>query len=84
MTCCGLRLPADRRHCGYCLTTIRLIRERRCVACYAPVAESAREQGLCPECRSRRVRVSRASARLLILAAKSRHAAKARTARLAA
>lgn len=85
MTCCGVRLPAGRRHCGYCRVTIGLINARRCVSCTAPVTESAREEGLCLECRSRRVKTSPASVRLLIRAAKARHAARARSAaRLAA
>lgn len=80
MTCCGVRLPAGRRHCGYCLTTIRLIREGLCVACSAPVGGTGRDEGMCRECRSRRVKISRASAHLLVLASKARYAARARAA----
>jgi len=81
MMCCGIRLAEGRRHCGYCLTTLRLIRERLCVVCYAPVGDdTTRQEGRCAECRSRNVTLSRASARLLRLAAKTRHARRTRAA----
>jgi len=79
-TCCGTRLPEGQRHCGYCRTTIRLIRERLCVLCRAPVADSSRDEGRCAECRSRQIATSRATARLLVLAAKARYMRRLRAA----
>ena len=71
MTCCGIVV---RRWCAYCRATIRLIRERRCVSCRAVVTQDTlRMEGLCATCRERHVQVSKATARLLKMAAQARY-----------
>lgn len=81
-TCdCGASVPAGRRHCAFCRRTIRLVRERRCVACTEPVEDYGRHvYGLCWACLHRHVRVGAATRRLLLQAATARYADKRRVA----
>jgi hypothetical protein len=86
MTCCMVRLAPGRRHCAYCRRTIRLIRERRCVSCAAPVLDEDTErfEGLCARCRGRflgrHLTLSAPTRRLLALAARARYRAACTTA----
>jgi hypothetical protein len=81
-TCCGARLSPGLTHCSFCRRTIGLIQGERCVTCTEPVVPeyAERVEGQCRACRDRRVRMSRATARLLKLAAAARHMRKKRAA----
>jgi hypothetical protein len=82
MTCCGVSLLPGGRYCAYCRRTIALIRSERCVTCTEPVVPeyAERVEGQCRACRDKRVRMSRASARLLQMASHARYQRKARAA----
>lgn len=69
---CGVRTRST--YCAFCRRTMRLIRERRCVACTGPVTDwTERIEGRCDHCRSRGVVMCDATKRLLILASKARY-----------